>query len=262
MEIPVITPEFAPKLLAWLKATKAQPKYSRKLANFVKKSNAWHIFKVTYTKEAPSYLQRKPIPGLPENRYDTHTLYITDQDTFVAPGGRPRGTELRVALSEGGSSRVYTRSPLDAPEGVTVIEDVTLAFWERYMQEGKCVFDHPHTDYGSYRTWDPLQDEDRFRSLDAQTVQCRWCGDVMHMHRTLQVRVYARAEWKHDTVTPDGVETFRCSRCHRRHPIADYYQNLETYGREVTIPSKGVCPSCFLAITMANHSQRKSLMPL
>ena len=276
MEKTMPTPEFLPKLLTWLKATKADPKYSRKLANFVLKREAFHVFKVTYTEAAPSYLQRTPIPGLPEDRFDARTLCLSDRDTYVPdPEGYVRGTDLWLALSEGGSAHVHMVRNHFTESNFRIVEDVTLLFWERYMQIGKCLFDHTHREYGSFRHWSsPGTDAGRFHFLDAQTAQCKWCGDILHLHRTLRVDVQVRTSWEHAPVDGEAT-TFRCTRCHRRHPIADYHQSLEGRGprrrdghtsgstfapRDIT--SKGLCPSCFLAETMEDPCLRKALMPL
>lgn len=291
---PTTNPEFYTKLVTWLQKTKSEPKFSRNLANWVRHCKAFRVIRVwpkVYDPE--NWCRDKEYGQRPANRYYDGHIFITDHlgDFFFETTGRfgadktvewhCKGQELRSITCGGGGAGLPTRRASWLSGGSSKDdwnwEDITLQFWEAYTQIGVCLFDWAHRDYGSFRhISDPSSDNARFKLRDPQTCQCKWCGDVLHLHRKLQVEVHARTEWLHDQVVP-GKETFRCVRCHRRHPIADLHQDVKaatppktvkrgngtTYLQraEVRIKRSNFCPSCFLAALTEDPNNRKALLP-
>ena len=231
----------------------------------------------------------------PANRYHDEHIIITNREGefFFEKAGRfgdrvvdwhYTGQDLRSITCSGGSAGLPTRRARWLPGGNSKDdwnwEDITLQFWEAYMQVGKCLFDWRHTSYGSIRLEealsDPALDNDRFRMMDPQTCQCKWCGDVLHLHRTLRVEIDTRTKWLHAQVKP-GEATFRCTRCHRPHPVADMHQDVKAYTppkthkrpngttyvqrEERRIKASRLCPSCFLQALTNNPDHRKALLP-
>jgi hypothetical protein len=260
-----MTPEFIEKLTVWLKATKRQHKFSHKLANFVLFRKAYRVLLVTPKDTAPSYCTRDEDKNRPADRLAARFIYLTDREDGKlweerARHNNPtlRAVGLDHAISDGGSAHIYgscmSKEDYD-------IKDITLDFWAAYMQLGKCLFDYEHYRYGSFRFgWNtPGNDEARFTMIDDQTAKCKWCGDVLHLHRHLRIETHTTNDWKHQPPSFKG-KTFRCSRCHRPKPISDFHQVL---GERTKHPIKGtgICPSCFLAETMANPVTRRALLP-
>lgn len=287
-------PEFFKKLVTWLQQTKAQPKFSRNLANWVKHCKAFRVIRVwpkVYNPE--SWCADKDYAIRPANRYHHNHIYLTDQSGdffFETEDRRSKGTpvdwhykgqELHTITCGGGGAGNPLRRASWLSGGSSKDdwnwEDITLQFWEAYMQIGVCLFDWRHKDYGSFRHLsDPSTDNARFKLLDPQTCQCKWCGDVLHLHRKLRVEVNTRTEWLHDQVEP-GEATFRCTRCHRPHPVADMHQDVQGYTlpktinrgngttyvqrEERRIKASRLCPSCFLAVLTSSPENRKALLP-
>lgn len=286
-------PEFYTKLVTWLQKTKSEHKFSRNLANWVKHCKAFRVIRVwpkVYDPE--SWCADKDYHVRPANRYHDGHIILTNREGefFFEEAGRfgdhvvdwhYKGQDLRSITCGGGSSGLPTRRASWMSGGSSKDdwnwEDITLAFWEAYMQVGKCLFDWRHTSYGSLRHYsDPALDNDRFRMKDPQTCQCKWCGDVLHLHRTLRVEIDTRTKWLHAQVKP-GEATFRCTRCHRPHPVADMHQDVKAYTppkthkrpngttyvqrEERRIKASRLCPSCFLQALTNNPDHRKALLP-
>ena len=286
-------PEFYTKLVTWLQKTKSEHKFSRNLANWVKHCKAFRVIRVwpkVYDPE--SWCADKDYHVRPANRYHDGHIILTNREGefFFEKAGRfgdggvdwhYKGQDLRSITCGGGSAGLPTRRASWMSGGFRKDdwnwEDITLAFWEAYMQVGKCLFDWRHTSYGSLRHYsDPALDNDRFRMKDPQTCQCKWCGDVLHLHRTLRVEIDTRTKWLHAQVKP-GEATFRCTRCHRPHPVADMHQDVKAYTppkthkcpdgttyvlrEERRIKASRLCPSCFLQALTSNPDHRKALLP-
>lgn len=291
---PTTHPEFFQKLVTWLQKTKTQPKFSRNLANWVRYCKAFRVIRVWPKVYDPTdWAADKSYPERPANRYYDNHIFLTDQlgDFFFETEDRRskgspldwhyKGQDLRSITCSGGSAGLGTRRASWLSGGSSKDdwnwEDITLQFWEAYMQIGVCLFDWEHTHYGSFRHLSsPSVDNTRFKLLDPQTCQCRWCGDVLHLHRTLRVEVDTRTKWLHTQVDA-GKATFRCTRCHRPHPVADLHQDVEAFTppkavpqangtihhkrEEIRIKRSKLCPSCFLAVLTSTPENRKALLP-
>lgn len=292
---PTTHPEFYTKLVTWLQKTKSEHKFSRNLANWVKHCKAFRVIRVwpkVYNPE--SWCADKDYAVRPLNRYHDNHIFLTDQEGeffFETEDRRSKGTpvdwhykgqDIRSITCSGGSAGLPLRRARWMSGGGSKDdwnwEDITLQFWEAYMQIGVCLFDWRHDNYGSFRYMRATPDSDgaRFKLLDPQTCQCKWCGDVLHLHRKLRVEVDARTEWLHAQVKP-GEATFRCTRCHRRHPVADLHQDMKAYTppknvkrpdgttyiqrAERRIKASKLCPSCFLATLTSAPENRKALLP-
>lgn len=265
-------PEYAPTpfseaLIHWLKATKNMPRFSRNLANFVMHRKAYRVIRLIPHKDTPSYRLHDSDPHMPLGRYNDGLVYLThviDEHPWTSRGwtnhtNEPdrdiRGTRLSTVRREGGSACVYTSFE---PMADWDWEDATLDFWERYMKIGTCLFDHKHLHPAPGQFFyhrDTAESRDRWKMLDEQTAQCRWCGDILHLHRAMDLEVRCSTKWVHDEVNP-GKTTFRCARCHRPHPIADKYQTLN----HAAFKADDLCPSCFLARAAGEPSVRRKLL--
>lgn len=243
-----MTPEFLPKLIKFLQATKADPKYSRPLANFVCTRQAYKIVRFTYDGPFHEVLSTAGA-NLPGGRFSPDALMISDREDILSGDGYLHGATLQQVLY--GGARVYTR----AATGYTLEEDVTLQFWESYMAIGKCALDHQHTYFG-----DPDRASERFEVVDGQTIRCRWCHDTLHLHRSLRIRADYHHHWGHASVDATGAETFRCTRCHRRYPICDLNQSITLQRQEVPL-ERPLCLSCSIAATLDRPAARKLLLP-
>lgn len=273
MKTPTPTPEQAVLILK-LQAERLRPKFSRNLANFVKHRVATKVYRVTPKADCPSWERSsydrdgKAMKG----RVNAGAIYISDREDPWSDSYF-HGTSLNSVTTTGGAARVYAtawkRKDWD-------VEDITEWFWARYAEIGKCLWDWKHTDYGFVsRTWTasgPSDQDERFTSLDDQTCKCKWCGDVLHLRRTVAVEIRVRHKWTHAKVRGND-KTFRCLRCHRPHPIADLNQEMRGYGpilgegihgprrKEITLKKEGYCPKCFLTVTMAHPTERQALLP-
>ena len=258
---------FSETLIQWLQATKNMPKFSRKVANFVAHRKAYRVIRLIPKENTPNYRTHNVDPNMPLDRYHDDLIYLTNVmeghpwtcRAWNNPDNQPnrdiRGTRLSTVRREGGSAYVYSSfEPMEDWNW----EDCTLDFWERYMQIGTCLFDYRHTDPSPNQLivfGETAESHCRWELLDEQTARCKWCGDVLHLRRTVDVQVRYRTRWTHDEVVP-GKTTFRCARCHRPHPIADMYQTLDHAG----FKADNLCPSCFLARAAGEPSIRRKLV--
>lgn len=267
------TPEQA-ALIAKLQAERMTPKFSRNLANFVKQRLATRVYLVSPTATTPSWerssLERdgKPMKG----RVNARCVYLSDREDPWSDNYF-HGTELGTVTCVGGSGRVYASA---WNRSAFKVEDITDWFWANYAKIGKCLWDWKHKDYGfTSRGWSdagPGEQDERFTRIDDQTCKCKWCGDVLHLRRTVAVEIRVRHDWGHAKVKGTD-KTFRCLRCHRPHPIADFNQDLKGYGpiigqgnagpkrKEVRLKKQGYCPKCFITVTMAHPTERQALFP-
>lgn len=238
---------FSEALMTWLKGTKCLPQFSRKLANFVIHRKAFRVIRLIPNEKTPDYALVRYDRTIPLGRYNQDFVYLTDvkeghpwRDWPI--GSVPRrnhaiqGTSLSTARRDGGTAGMYTTFlPMEEWDW----EDCTLDFWERYMKLGRCLFDYKHVEIPPMDRY--VESKHRWIMLDEQTAQCRWCGDILHLHRRLVVDVHARTTWTHEEPRP-GHKTFRCRRCHRPHLAADMHQHLD----RMDISSNDLCPSCFM----------------
>ena len=293
---PTTHPEFFNKLVTFLQKTKMEPRFSRELANWVKHCKAFRVIRIWPKVYDPKlWCADRTYHQRPANRYYPGHILLTDREGdlfFEAPSrnahrGGPdlewsyRGQDLASITNAGGAAGLPQRSASWMSGGGSKDdwnwEDITTQFWETYMQIGVCLFDWTHLDYGGCRFFrGPEVDSARFRMLDGQTCQCKFCGDILHLHRQLRIEIRTKETWSHDPV--DGAnETFRCTRCHRRHPIADLHQDLAAAGpskrltrgdgttyttrTQIRIKMSKLCPSCFLAYLGENPGHRRALLP-
>lgn len=68
----------------------------------------------------------------------------------------------------------------------TVI-DVTKDFWEKYIDIGRCIYEHG--------VW-IVDDEDRYTYSDATHRKCNWCGKEEYLEK--KTYSYTRDEWVTD----------------------------------------------------------------
>ena len=172
------------------KNIKKSDKYSKQLYNYLKKNTGYRqVFYIqtqeVYNKETEEW-EEKEIPfDINDFRLDKIWIGYIRRETYEEGYiDWMYGNSLRTIVSD--SKEKYTTFANPWNNKKTVV-DVTEEFWNKYIEIGRCIYDHHY--------W--LRDEEqRYTYLDPYHRRCNWCGQEQHEETVTYTT--ERKEWKND----------------------------------------------------------------
>lgn len=172
------------------KNVKKSDKYSKQIYQFLKKnphqSNVYYIqTQEIYNKETKKF-EEKEFP-FDVSDFNNTQIWIGSirrenyEDGYI---DWMYGNSLSTIISPSREKYTVFANPWNNKK--TVI-DVTEQFWEKYIEIGRCIYDHHH--------W--LQDEnERYSYIDEKHRKCNWCGK--EQHEEITTHTYENKMWVDD----------------------------------------------------------------
>jgi hypothetical protein len=150
---------------------KESDKHSIQLYNYLKKyyRNGSNVYYVSTQYQWDDNLKEGKYINVEFDENNVHPMHIwigrksneIDENTVWY-----HGNTLNTILGSGRCRYINFANPWYTDKKVI---DITNLFWEKYIEIGRCIWDHQHTSWFA-------NDNDRFTYLDENTRKCNWCG--------------------------------------------------------------------------------------